>query len=713
MGNQKDKIVKLALDDRNIESNSQLPCGVGPFICNKDGLTFDFIKKNGDTLRTRFNQIFFLGNGLWSVSKSQKIDPDLVYVKIFKDKFQYSLWGLFDANTEKTIIPVNFLALEKMRDTKNLYLGVRMNGLHTIFNDMGKKILDSAVYVGESSNGMIRYNKNGVTTVCDDCALSLNRPLAAILKQRFSSVPVKILSMLSRQIIVSGGTWSYIDNSGKIYKKMKFADASDFIKDRAVVKNYNGNYGVISKNQDTIIPFKYKLISMVETSSELIFYTYKNSSKYGYLYNDDFYSEFKFDYCRPYDEKHAIVGIKRKYSILNNKGKVLGNNNYKKINNFINGFAAVQNKKNLWGFIDTSGSLVIEHKFRDVGSFSKNGMAAVRIQNQFGYINTKGEILISEKFKKALNFTNNVAAVSLDGKKWGIIDSIGNWIKKPRYTIIQNNVTDTNVVLKTDDKWLLVKDAESIEKVEYDQLSYFSDGLAKVHLDSKIGYIDNKGTLVIPIKYKEGGAFSQNRTFVRNDFDCFLINKNDSVINKYKNYVYSDGFKQNYAIVKFKEYYCLIDTNGHEMYRTWYRLIANNKFGFSMIKKNKKISFLSKNGVQIFNDLKYNDGLCPYNYNFPVKNSTKIDNNSYLNNWGLMDPFGDVYTGFCFKKISTLSEDIRSLKLDYFMGLVDYYGKTLIENECFNINHVQGDIFNVIFPQGIYYYLSDTKKWLK
>ncbi len=78
-----------------------------------------------------------------------------------------------------------------------------------------------------------------------------------------------------------------------------------------------------------------------------------------------------------------------------------------------------------------------------------------------------------------------------------------------------------------------------------------------------------------------------------------------------------------------------------------------------------------------------------------------------------MDPFGDVYTGFCFKKISTLSEDIRSLKLDYFMGLVDYYGKTLIENECFNINHVQDDIFNVIFPQGIYYYLSDVKKWLK
>ena len=713
-GNQKDKIIKLNLINKETNAlTQQVPCGQGPFICNKDSTSFDFIKKNGDTLRTRFNIIIFLGNGLWSVAKYQNIDPDQILIRNLEGKIRYALYGLFDANSEKIVIPVNYLALEKMRNTKDFYLGVKMNGHHTIFSETGKKILDSAVYVGVCSDGMIRYNKYGVTEVCDDCASSLYRPLAPILTRRFANIPVKILKEFSHQIIISGGSWGYIENTGKMNKKMKFAYASDFIKDRALVMNYNGNYGVISKRLDTIISFKYKLISLVETKSGINFYTFKNSSKYGYLYNDEFYSDFKFDYCTPYLQYHAIVGIKRNYFILNNKGNVLGNTSYKKINNFKYGYAAVQNKKNLWGFIDSTGRLVIEHKFKEVGSFSKNGMAAVRSATQFGYINTAGEIVINEKFKKAKHFANNVAAVSMDGKTWGIIDSAGNWIKKPRYTMIHNNTTDTNVVLKTDDKWVLVKDSESIENVEYDQLSNFSEGLAKVHLDNKIGYINNKGTLVIPIKYKEGGAFAQNRTFVRNDDDCFLINKNDSVIHQYKNYVYSAGFKQNYAIVKFKDHYCLIDTNGNEIVKTWHRLIESNQYGFSLLKKNKKISYLSKNGSELFSELSYKDGLCPYNYNFPVKKSIKLDNYSNLSSWGLMDPFGEVYTGFCFKKIGTLSENNRSLKLDYFMGLVDYFGKTLIENECFNIKYIQDDIFSVSMPQGIYYYFSDTKKWLK
>lgn len=712
-GNQKDKIIKLSLFNKVTESKSDLPCGQGPFICTSDGLSFNFVKKNGDTLKTRFNRILFLGNGLWSVAKNQKIEPDQIYTRNLKQKYQYLTWGLFDVNSEKTIIPVNYLALEKMKNTKDLYLGVKMNGLYTIYNESGKKILDSAVYVGESSDGMIRYNKYGVTTICDDCALSLIRPLASVLTQRFTTAPVKILRMLCHQFLVSEGSWGYLDNYGKIYKKMKFAYVSDFIKDRAVVKSFNGNYGVINKNQDTIIPFKYKLISMIETKSGINFYTYKNCGKYGYIYNDQFYSEFLYDYCTPYVESHAIVGNKRKYAILDNKGKVLSNESFKKINHFKNGFAAVQNKKNQWGFIDLNGKLVIPCKYKEVGSFSRNGMAAVKSANNFGYINTNGEMLIAENFKKALHFTNNVAAVSMDGKTYGIIDSTGKWIKRPRYTLIQNSVTDTNAVLKTDDKWILVRDSESIEKVEYDQLSNFSEGIAKVILNNKIGYIDNKGNLIIPIKYKEGGAFAQNRTFVRNDEDCFLINKNDSVINHFKNYAHSDGFKKNYAIVKFKDYYSLIDTNGHEMFRTWQRLIESNQFGFSLLKKNKKVCFVSKNGTEVFNDLKYKDGLCPYNYNFPVMQSIKLDAYAYLNNWGFMDPFGEVYTGFCFKKIGTLSENNRSLKLDYFMGLIDYSGKILIDNECFNINHIEDDAFAVTMPQGIYYYFSNTKKWIK
>ena len=50
---------------------------------------------------------------------------------------------------------------------------------------------------------------------------------------------------------------------------------------------------------------------------------------------------------------------------------------------------------------------------------------------------------------------------------------------------------------------------------KFDDLGYFEDGLAKVELDGKYGYIDTKGNFVIEPKFEEVEPFKYNSIKVK------------------------------------------------------------------------------------------------------------------------------------------------------------------------------------------------------
>ncbi len=79
---------------------------------------------------------------------------------------------------------------------------------------------------------------------------------------------------------------------------------------------------------------------------------------------------------------------------IDKKGKVLNNLEFKDAKDFSEGLAAVQNSKNLWGFIDQLGNLVIDYQYSSVESF-KDACALVTSGNKQFYINISGEYLHS------------------------------------------------------------------------------------------------------------------------------------------------------------------------------------------------------------------------------------------------------------------------------------------------------------------------------
>lgn len=118
------------------------------------------------------------------------------------------------------------------------------------------------------------------------------------------------------------------------------------------------------------------------------------------------------------------------------------------------------------------------------------------------------------------------------GDKYGMIDTLGNWVVNPEYELLSDMLDPVYYIKKNGKNGLLIKATKQEILTEYDNIEYFSDGLAAVEKKGKWGYIDYNGKLVIPLKkataagyFIEGAAFLQNKDKIK------WINKTGEEIN--------------------------------------------------------------------------------------------------------------------------------------------------------------------------------------
>ena len=83
---------------------------------------------------------------------------------------------------------------------------------------------------------------------------------------------------------------------------------------------------------------------------------------------------------------------------------------------------------------------------------------------------------------------------------------------------------------------------------KYDDAYDFSEGLARIKVDGKLGYIDRTGEVVIPCRYDEAWDFKNGFASVSVNRKWGLIDKSGNVIIsfKYDNYIF---FNDNLARV--------------------------------------------------------------------------------------------------------------------------------------------------------------------
>lgn len=281
-----------------------------------------------------------------------------------------------------------------------------------------------------------------------------------------------------------------------------------------------------------------------------------------------------------------------------------------------------------WGFIDQTGRAAIPPKYYgvfpilntpDVPEFH-GGLAAVKINGKYGFMGKDGKVVITPQYDYASSFSDGLAEVTLKGKR-GFIDKDGKVIIDFKYHYIES-FSEGVAPVKLDEKWGYIdKAGNEIVTPHYDSVSSFSDGLARVGFNNKYGYIDKEGKVIIDLIYEDAGSFSAMSRFVlgentkkwgfvygglfseglarvRLNEKWGFVDKNGNVV-IIPQYDYAQSFSDGLALVQLNDKWSYIDKFGKEIIPLKYDKAWSFRDGRALVELDGKYGFIDKIGKEV------------------------------------------------------------------------------------------------------------------
>ena len=219
----------------------------------------------------------------------------------------------------------------------------------------------------------------------------------------------------------------------------------------------------------------------------------------------------------------------------------------------------------------------------DTNEFNNNlfvdGLVLVEKDGKYGYLNQKGEVVIDFLYDGVESFYNGVAIVKVSGKYF-LINKDGKPINNQKYDNLKFDHKGGLYIFMRNTKYgLLSLDGTILLDAIYDDIGYFSEGVAIVKNGNKYGFIDKKGKQIVECKYNFAFSFSDGYASVVIDNKFGYINKKGELVIAAL-YDYAGPFHDGYAIVLIetaKGPNCkVIDKNGKTIHSD-YELIARTK----------------------------------------------------------------------------------------------------------------------------------------
>lgn len=183
------------------------------------------------------------------------------------------------------------------------------------------------------------------------------------------------------------------------------------------------------------------------------------------------------------------------------------------------------------GYIDATGKVVITPRFEAGWPFSE-GMAAVQIGSDWGYIDETGKIVIKPIYFSAASFREGIADVgvyhkgrkSIDGKVgyYQYIDRTGKPISDEKYEITFDFSEGFAHVVDAENRHGFIDRSGRIVIPKRSQGNKVSNGRILFRTqgnmpDSRAGYYDISGKIIIDPVYSYGNEFSEGLACVYTD----------------------------------------------------------------------------------------------------------------------------------------------------------------------------------------------------
>ncbi len=271
------------------------------------------------------------------------------------------------------------------------------------------------------------------------------------------------------------GRWGYLDNTRRVGIVPQYASAKDFFEDRAAVmaadpskSGYirpDGSWAVVlpdgAEPKGRFVQGRAKIFAV-------------SSPHFGFVDSDGkIVLPPKFDWVEDFSEGLAVVNTGRQ-----------------------NPWTPPQHRKpkgeERYGFIDRSGQVVLPLTYSRTGPFG-GGLAPIRRGSVFEYIDRNGVVVFSladlghdpqDRVSSASRFSNGLAVVSFHSTR--LATSFAVFI----------NPSGRQV------------------GPQFEEAGAFSEALARVKVQGKVGYVDTTARLVIPARFDQGNDFHDGRCLV-------------------------------------------------------------------------------------------------------------------------------------------------------------------------------------------------------
>lgn len=324
------------------------------------------------------------------------------------------------------------------------------------------------------------------------------------------------------------GKWGYINRSGEVVIKPRFDWAEPFADGLALVRyaprknpskpdELMEGVGFIDKTGKVVIQLDNPLHINGESFSEglTLYWTWtaEKGNVYGYIdTSGKIQIKARFYNASPFVDGLAAVCTEwQKCGFINKAGEFVIEPRYRVTNPFSEGLAlAGLEDYSIIGFINKSGETVIEPQFLNSGTRFNEGLAVVNYPHgKAGYINHEGAIVIPMQFEMAQPFSDGLAAVRVESK-WGYIDKTGKFVIEPQFRgagpfseglaavgssdfLSASRALDVEATVTSG---FINKQGKIVFSLPFDIATPFVNGISRVRVDIKSGYIDKTGKYI-------------------------------------------------------------------------------------------------------------------------------------------------------------------------------------------------------------------------
>lgn len=549
------------------------------------------------------------------------------------------------------------------------------------------------------------------------------------------------------------GMWVFVKHDGQYFSEDLYSSWKWFHREKKLLLNNNGRYGLLDENSNEIYPTIYKDIyftdSTIITESfktielgtlegeklskwycDSISYAgdnlirYYTSGKIGIANSNgenkfyDFYEE-----VGDFEDGQAIIRKKNKYGVCDSLGRLVIPIQYVSLKRMPTGHYWTLDKENYPDVFNHKGKNLTMHNYDMVGEYSQ-GKYLVRRARLYGYLDSDLNEWISPQYKDAESFVGPYAVVRTNDY-YGVIGLDKKWKITPIIDRLKT-ISEGLFYFEDNQQWGTLG-IEGIEWFRTDSATVesFHDGYVVMKRRGNFGLLTSRGKQTLSTKYDslilENLSIGRvemylGNTWLYKDVDDFEGEPHKNSYTLYNEYSYpSEG----YSKVKIGERYGFMDYLGRLRLSCRYEAVKNFSEGLAPFALNKRWGFINKEDI-ITLQPRYEDlfGL--------INNTAKAKSRGL---WGVIDKEGKVIIPFDYENVQRTPYNNwyiweKNGKMGIYMpgGIKGIYGKyqnivdlgegyvKVNKGNKWGLDRIDG--FNTWRIEYIDIHLLKNKKWL-